>query len=78
MTTTKVLVTGAQGFVGRNLVEALRQRGGVDCYAYDLGMPEQGFLDALGEAEVIFHLAGVNRPPLMTPLTMTASIPAAA
>lgn len=58
----KVLVTGAKGFVGRNLCAVLRQRGDVALYEYDVtGKPEE--LDsALGEVDFIIHLAGVNRP----------------
>jgi UDP-2-acetamido-2,6-beta-L-arabino-hexul-4-ose reductase len=58
-----VLVTGARGFVGRNLVQALRLRQDVELIEHDLGVPEQQFADALGRADLIFHLAGVNRPP---------------
>lgn len=59
----KVLVTGARGFVGRNFVEWLRLRNDVEVSEYDLGFPEQPFWDALVQADVVFHLAGVNRPP---------------
>ena len=58
-----VLLTGARGFVGRNLVQALRLLGDVELCEYDLGFPEQQLWDALGRADLIFHLAGVNRPP---------------
>ena len=69
----KILVTGAAGFLGRNLVENLKNiRDGknrtrpalsVDAiYEYDLGnTPEE--LDAFcAECDFVFHLAGVNRP----------------
>lgn len=59
----KILVTGSRGFVGKNLVHALRLRNDVDLCEYDLGLPEQQLWDALGQADVVFHLAGVNRPP---------------
>ncbi len=59
----RILVTGARGFVGRNLVQALRLRADVELFEYDLGFPEQPFCDALTRADVVFHLAGVNRPP---------------
>ena len=68
-----ILVTGAKGFVGRNLVENLKTvRDGknrtrpqllVDnIYEYDIdSTPEQ--LDAYcTDADFVFHLAGVNRP----------------
>lgn len=68
-----ILVTGAKGFVGRNLVENLRNlRDGKDrtrpnlridrIFEYDIdGTPAQleGFCR---EADFVFNLAGVNRP----------------
>ena len=68
-----ILVTGARGFVGKNLVAALRNiRDGKDrthpeldireIFEYDTdGSPEQ--LAAYAKsADFVFHLAGVNRP----------------
>jgi len=58
-----VLVTGARGFVGRNLIQTLRRRDDLELIEYDLGFPEQQLTDGLSRAEVVFHLAGINRPP---------------
>ncbi len=58
-----VLVTGAAGFIGRNLLEALRRTPGVTLAVYDLEQTEAELEAALEKADVIFHLAGVNRPP---------------
>lgn len=58
----KILVTGAGGFVGKNLCAALRQRTGVELVEHDLGGDAARYAAALREAEVVFHLAGVNRP----------------
>ncbi len=68
-----ILVTGAKGFVGRNLVENLknirdgknRTRPGINIdsiYEYDVdSAPEQ--LDAFcTDCDFVFNLAGVNRP----------------
>ena len=68
-----ILITGSAGFVGRNLVENLKNiRDGKNrtrpnikienIYEYDLGStPEQ--LDAYcTDADFVFNLAGVNRP----------------
>lgn len=57
-----VLVTGARGFVGRNLCEALRVRQGVTLSQVDLQDPPEVLDAALRAADVVFHLAGVNRP----------------
>ncbi len=58
---TRVLVTGSAGFVGRNLVVALRRRKDVEILEYDLGTPGD-LADLVAQAQVIYHLAGVNRP----------------
>lgn len=58
----KILITGAQGFVGKNLCTVLRRRDDVELYAYDLGVSDEVLADGLQNADVIFHLAGVNRP----------------
>ena len=71
----KVLVTGARGFVGRNLVESLKAiRDGKDrreryqsllpleVYEYDLwGTPEE-LSGYCADCDFVVHLAGVNRP----------------
>src|SRR5512145_1401668 len=58
----KVLVTGAKGFVGRNLVVMLGAQPDVEIVGYDLGDPKSVLDNGLATADVIFHLAGVNRP----------------
>ena len=57
----KAVVTGASGFIGQNLVVALR-RAHVDVAEIDIDSPAGALLEALGGADVVFHLAGVNRP----------------
>lgn len=58
----KILVTGAKGFVGKNLVAELRNRKYTDIYEYDLDTDEE-LLDIYAKkCEFVFHLAGVNRP----------------
>jgi UDP-2-acetamido-2,6-beta-L-arabino-hexul-4-ose reductase len=56
-----VLVTGARGFLGRNLCAAL-SRTSAGVLAHDLDSPP-GFVEsAVPRADIIYHLAGVNRP----------------
>jgi UDP-2-acetamido-2,6-beta-L-arabino-hexul-4-ose reductase len=57
-----ILVTGAEGFMGRNLIVALRRQGGFDVLEYDVAQSPQALPGLAGRAELVFHLAGVNRP----------------
>src|ERR1035437_4892740 len=57
----KAVVTGAKGFVGKNLVVAL-QRARVDVAEIDIDSPPDALLSAVRGANIVFHLAGVNRP----------------
>ncbi|NTW72834.1 MAG: NAD-dependent epimerase/dehydratase family protein, partial [Eubacteriaceae bacterium] len=59
---TKILVTGSKGFVGRNLCAVLGTMEQVRVMEFDCGNTPEELEGMLGEAEVIFHLAGVNRP----------------
>lgn len=57
----KILVTGAKGFIGRNLCLALQQMPGIEVLKYDLG--DEARLDAFtAQCDFVMHLAGVNRP----------------
>jgi len=69
----KVLVTGAKGFVGRNLCLELKNirdgkapsRGISDLeeiFEYDIDSPAEALDAACSEADFVFNLAGVNRP----------------
>ena len=68
-----ILITGAQGFVGKNLTAALRNiAGGKDrthpalsigeLYLYDLDTDPALLDEYCAKADFVFHLAGVNRP----------------
>jgi len=61
-TRIKALITGAKGFIGKNLVVALRRRSDVDVVEYDIDTPMEVLKTSLTEVDVIYHLAGVNRP----------------
>ena len=57
----KILVTGAKGFIGRNLIEELKRQGH-EILAYDIGNTEQQLDEYTSSCEFVYHLAGVNRP----------------
>jgi UDP-2-acetamido-2,6-beta-L-arabino-hexul-4-ose reductase len=57
----KVVVTGANGFLGKNLVVALR-RASVEVAEIDIDSPPDALLEGARGAAVVFHLAGTNRP----------------
>ncbi|MFL2079612.1 capsular polysaccharide biosynthesis protein CapF [Marinilactibacillus psychrotolerans] len=58
----KILVTGAKGFIGKNLIAELRNRKYVDVFEYDRDTDPSLFDEYCKEANFVFHLAGVNRP----------------
>ena len=69
----KILVTGAAGFVGKNLCAALNNiKEGKDkthpslfieeIYEYDIDSPRSLLEESCQSADFVFHLAGVNRP----------------
>jgi UDP-2-acetamido-2,6-beta-L-arabino-hexul-4-ose reductase len=58
----KVLVTGSNGFIGKNLLEALGWRNDVEIMAFDQDSDVSALDDYLARADIVFHLAGVNRP----------------
>ena len=69
----RILVTGSNGFVGRNLVWNLKEiRDGknrtrpnlniTEIYGYDIGTPQKDLEKACKRADFVFNLAGINRP----------------
>lgn len=58
----KVVVTGANGFIGRNLRLRLSEIEGMETVAVTRETPPDQLRAALSEADAVVHLAGVNRP----------------
>lgn len=58
---TVALVTGADGFIGRNLRLRLEEVG-VEAIAVGRGHDEAHLRAAASRADIVYHLAGVNRP----------------
>tara|TARA_R110001599_G_scaffold62946_1_gene175250 strand:+ start:9326 stop:10453 length:1128 start_codon:yes stop_codon:yes gene_type:complete len=57
-----VVITGANGFIGRNLRQHLSEREGVEFSLVTRESSEDELREALRKATFVFHLAGVNRP----------------
>ena len=58
----KILVTGAKGFVGKNLIAELRNRGYADILECDIDTSPATLDECTQQCEFVYHLAGVNRP----------------
>ncbi|WP_372869405.1 capsular polysaccharide biosynthesis protein CapF [Planomicrobium okeanokoites] len=58
----KILITGAEGFVGRNLAAELKNQGYEDLLLYSRKNTAADLERYTQECDFVFHLAGVNRP----------------
>ncbi|WP_020424005.1 capsular polysaccharide biosynthesis protein CapF [Cupriavidus sp. WS] len=58
----KVLITGANGFIGKNLRLHLAEREDVSIVCFTREDDPARLKALLGEVDFVFHLAGVNRP----------------
>ncbi len=57
----KILVTGANGFIGKHMTKALK-KAGYEVFEYDLDKTEDDLKAYIKEADFVIHLAGINRP----------------
>jgi UDP-2-acetamido-2,6-beta-L-arabino-hexul-4-ose reductase len=58
----RIVVTGGDGFIARNLRVRLQELHYDDVVSVDVGTSEVDRQTALANADFVFHLAGVNRP----------------
>jgi len=58
----KILVTGSNGFIGKNLLERLDRMEGVEIITFSKEDATESLHSKIADADFIFHLAGVNRP----------------
>ncbi|QIE24843.1 capsular polysaccharide biosynthesis protein CapF [Caballeronia sp. SBC2] len=58
----KVLITGADGFIGKNLRQHLANRADVEIVCFDVADSVSRLPEILRQVDFVFHFAGVNRP----------------
>jgi UDP-2-acetamido-2,6-beta-L-arabino-hexul-4-ose reductase len=58
----KVLVTGSNGFIGKNLLERLERIEDVEVIAFTRSNSLSELKQFIKDSDFIFHLAGINRP----------------
>lgn len=61
-----ILVTGAKGFIGKNLIAELRNRKYTEIFEYDRDTETSLLDEYCKESDFVFHLAGVNRPKVQS------------
>lgn len=57
-----ILVTGAKGFIGKNLIAQLKAQPERTVLEFDVDNSPADLAAAVAQADWVFHLAGVNRP----------------
>lgn len=58
----KVLITGANGFIGKNLIAELRYHKNTELYEYDQDTPPKLLDQYCQDCDFVYNLAGINRP----------------
>ncbi|MGL5052005.1 MAG: NAD-dependent epimerase/dehydratase family protein [Cetobacterium sp.] len=58
----KILITGSNGFIGKNLIERLNRTENVEILTFDIENSINDLERDIKAADFIFHLAGINRP----------------
>lgn len=58
----RVLITGAKGFIGKNLIAGLKNQETVTVEEFDKDTPTELLETYCHNVDLVFHLAGINRP----------------
>ena len=62
----KILVTGANGFIAKNLIVNLNELKSIEVLKFTHDMSREILEKLVNQADFVFHLAGVNRPQSVT------------
>ena len=57
-----ILITGSDGFVGKNLVIKLEETNNFNLIYFNRNDTEEDLINGIGSSNFIIHLAGENRP----------------
>jgi UDP-2-acetamido-2,6-beta-L-arabino-hexul-4-ose reductase len=57
-----ITITGADGFIAKNLIASLEQQAQHQLFFYKRGDDDKALQNCISKSDVIFHLAGENRP----------------
>ena len=58
----RALITGANGFIAKNLIIRLKERNSFEIATFTRSDDNQRLISLVKDADIIFHLAGENRP----------------
>ena len=58
----KILVTGSNGFIGKNLVTRLREQEDHEVLCFDRSCSTEDLKVLVSQVDFVYHLAGVTRP----------------
>ncbi len=58
----KIMITGAKGFIGKNLCAFLKNEGFNDLLLFDTDNSERELEEYTKQCSFVFHFAGINRP----------------
>ena len=58
----KILITGANGFIAKNLISRLKTIDHNDLYLYDVDVKKEELFNYTSDCSFVFHFAGVYRP----------------
>ena len=58
----RILITGANGFIAKNLIIRLKEKGITQIDTFLRSDSENRLQELVNQADLIFHLAGENRP----------------